>query len=149
MAAMTLRALPCCLSALLALSGCKSDDKPKDPERMNVESTTEKASETVEKAREKAETAADKARSAMEAAKEKARAAGEVAVDRTADAITDAKQLREALSLLDGRIAKVSDQLQRATTEDARRSTTAVLEQLKQEKQRLEDRLAALRKDDK
>jgi chromosome segregation ATPase len=136
---------PLCLLAAAAcafrLAGCKSsDDKPRPPDPPAAEPARDKASEAVEKAKEQVDTAADKARSALDAVKEKAAAAG----DRAAGALTDAKTVRDMLSLMDGRIAKATDELQRASTDDARRSATAALEQLKQQKRQLEARLAVL-----
>jgi DNA repair exonuclease SbcCD ATPase subunit len=147
-----MRALAWCLAAALALAGCKSDDK-KEPEPAKRPPTPgemkEKAAETAEQMKEKAETAADKAKAALDTATEKMKAAGEVAVDKTAEALTDAKGLREALAAIEARLKKAAEDVQNASTEDARKAAAAALEKLKQEKVRLEERLAALRKDGK
>jgi colicin import membrane protein len=142
------------LAAVLALAGCKSEDKPKQADPAPAPPPTpaemkEKAAESAEQVKEKAETAADKAKAAIEAAKDRMQAAGEVAVDKAADALTDAKGLREALVLLEGRINKAIEDMKNAPSDDARQTAAAALEKLAQEKQKLQDRLAALAKDAK
>jgi hypothetical protein len=148
-----MRALAWCLAAALALAGCKSDDKSQEPEPAKPPPTPgemkEKAAETAEQMKEQAATAADKAKAALETAKDEMKAAGEVAADRTTEALADAKGLREALAHLESRIKKAAEDVQKASSGEARDVAEAALEKLKLEKQKLEERLAALRKDEK
>jgi hypothetical protein len=153
------RALAHLLAATLALAGCKSDDKPKapppaekPPELPTAGTAKDQASEAVDTAKETADSAADKTKRALDAVRDRAqaagdmaRAAGDLARDRAAEAITDAKALRELLATLDDQIAKGLDRVKEAASDADRATATAALEKLKAEKQKLEARIAELR----
>jgi hypothetical protein len=74
-----------------------------------------------------------------------AKAAGELAKDHAVDAINDAKALRDMLSIVDGQIGKTADEVANASSDDARQAAVSALEKLKQEKDKIEARLAALK----
>ena len=147
---MMTRTLTSWLAAGLLIAACKSEDKP--ALETPADHAKEKATEAVDKAADQAETAADRAKRALEMVKEKAagaaekaKAAGDLAQDRAAEAVTDVKVAAQMLALVDGRIASATESVQKAPTEELRKAAAVELEQLKVEKQKLEERIAALK----